>query len=96
MFSVLYSVLCFVFPVFFCAFYYIIDRVNQNSLSIYFRRANTDSGRANMDSGGPIRLQEGQYGFSRANTEPSMDFSKANTKPFMHFRRANTYYDIIL
>ena len=43
-----------------------------------------------MDSGGPRRIQEGQYGFRRANTQPSMGFRKANTKPSMHFRRANT------
>ena len=61
----------------------IIDRVNQNSLSMHFRRAN-------KDLGGPIRIQEGQYGFSRASTEPSMDFRKVNTKPSMHFRRAST------
>ena len=43
-----------------------------------------------MDSEGPIRIREGQYGFSRANTELSKDFRKANTKPSPHFRRANT------
>ena len=45
----------------------IIDRVHQNFLSMHFRRAN-------MDSGGPIRIQKGQYGFRRANTEPYMRF----------------------
>ena len=37
---------------FFQCFSYIIDRVHQNSPSMHFRRANTDSG-------GPIRIQEG-------------------------------------
>ena len=45
--------------------------------------------RANIDSGGPIRIQEGQYEFSRANTEPSFEFRNANSKPSIHFRRAN-------
>ena len=49
---------------------------------MHFRRANTDSG-------GPLQIHEGQYGFRRANTEPSMHFRKANTEPSMHFRRAN-------
>ena len=31
-----------------------------------------------------------QYGFRRANTEPSVHFRKANTEPSVHFRRANT------
>ena len=64
-----------------------IDRVHQNSQAMHFRRANTDSG-------GLIQFQEGQYGFTRANTELSMDFRKANTEPSMHFRRTNTatYY----
>ena len=43
-----------------------------------------------MESGGQIRIQEGQYGFSRASTETFMDFRKANTKPSLHFRRAHT------
>ena len=43
-----------------------------------------------MNSGGLIRIQEGQYGFSRANTELSMGLRKANTKLSMHFRSANT------
>ena len=47
---------------FFQCFSYIIDRVHQNSPTMYFRRANTDSG-------GPIRIQEGQYGFRRSNTD---------------------------
>ena len=64
---------------FFQCFSYIIDRVHQNSPSMHFRRANTDSG-------GPIRNQEGQYRFRRANT----DFRKVNTEPSMRFRRANT------
>ena len=59
------------------------DRVHQNSSSMHFRRAN-------MDSGGPIRIQEGQYGFRRANMEPSVHFRKANTEPSVYFRRANT------
>ena len=42
-----------------------------------------------MNSGGLIRIQEGQYGFSRANGL-SMGLRKANTKLSMHFRRANT------
>ena len=44
----------------FQCFSYIIDRVHKNSLSMHFRRANTDSGRL-------IQIQEGQYGFRRAN-----------------------------
>ena len=40
---------------FFQCFSYIIDRLHQNSPSMHFRRAN-------MDSGGPIRIKEGQYG----------------------------------
>ena len=36
---------------FFQFFSYIIDMVHQNSMSVHFRRANTDSG-------GPIRIQE--------------------------------------
>ena len=35
--------------------------------------------RDNMDSRGPIRIQEGQNGFIMANTDLSMDFRKANT-----------------
>ena len=61
----------------------IIDRVHRNSPSMHFRRANTNSG-------GPIRIEEGQYGFRRANTEPSVHFRKAYTEPSRHFRRANT------
>ena len=68
---------------FFQCFSYIIDRVHQNSPYMHFRWANTDSG-------GPIRIQEGQYGVRRANTELSMHFRKANTEPSMYFRRANT------
>ena len=68
---------------FFQCFSYIIDRVHQNSPSMHFKRANTDSG-------GPIRIQEGQFGFRRVNTEPSVHFRKANTEPSVHFRRANT------
>ena len=67
---------------FFQCFSYIMDRVHQNSPSMHFRRTNTDSG-------GLIRIQEDQYGFRRANTEPSMDFRKANTELSMYFRRAN-------
>ena len=37
-----------------------------------------------------VRIQEGQYGFRRANTEPYMHFRQANTEPSMHFRTANT------
>ena len=71
-------------------FSYIIDRVHHNSPSIHFRRANTDLG-------GPIRIQEGQYGFRRADTDsvgPIRNclwiLEKANTKLSMHFRTANT------
>ena len=67
----------------FQCFSYIVDRSHQNSPSMHFRRANTDSG-------GPIRIQESQYGLRRANTELSVHFRKANTKPSVHFRRANT------
>ena len=67
----------------FQCFSYILDRVYQNSPSMHFRRAN-------RDSGAPIRIQEGQYGFSRANTEPSVHFRKANTELSVHFRRVNT------
>ena len=55
---------------FFKAFLQIRDRVHQNSPSMHFRRANTDSG-------GPIRIQESQNGFNGANTEPSLGFRKA-------------------
>ena len=47
---------------FFQRFSYILDRVHHNSPSMHFRRVNTDSG-------GPIGIQEGQYGFRRANTD---------------------------
>ena len=47
---------------FFQFFSYIIDRVHQNCPTMHFRMSNTDSG-------GPIRIQEGQYGFRRANTD---------------------------
>ena len=47
---------------FFQCFSFIIDRVHQNSPALHFMRANTDSG-------GPIRIQDGQYGFRRANTD---------------------------
>ena len=47
---------------FFSAFFYIIGRVHQNSPYLHFRRANTNSG-------GPIRIQEGQYKFRKANTD---------------------------
>ena len=75
----------------FCqCFSYIIDRVQQNSPSMHFRRAN-------MDSGGPIPSQKGQYGFRRANMDSVRPirnrlwiFRKANTKPSIFFRRANT------
>ena len=66
---------------------------------MYFRRANTDSG-------GPIRIQEGQYGFRRANTDSggsiqiqggqyrfrraNTGFSRANTEPSRGLRKANT------
>ena len=43
-----------------------------------------------MDSGGPIRNQEGQYRIRSAKAEPFMDFRKANMEPSMHIRRANT------
>ena len=46
---------------FFQCFSDIIDRVHQNSPFMHFRSANTDSG-------GLIGIQEGQYGFKRANT----------------------------
>ena len=61
---------------FFQCFSYIIDRLHQNSPS--------------MPSRGPIWIQEGQYGFRRANTELSVHFKKAYTELSRHFRRANT------
>ena len=59
------------------------EGISKFPFSLHFRRANTDSL-------GPIHIQEGKYGFSRANTEPSLDVRKTNMKPFMHFCRANT------
>ena len=67
------------------------NRQGTSEFPVYaFQKGQYRYRRANIDSGGPIRIQEGQYGFSRANTEPSMNFSKANVEPSMHFRSANT------
>ena len=69
---------------FFQCFSYIIDTVHQNSPSMHFRR--------------PIQIQEGQYGFRKANTdsggpiriqEGHHGFRRANTEPSVHFRKAN-------
>ena len=65
---------------------------------MHFRRANTDSG-------GPIRIQEGQYGLRRANIdsggpiriqEGQYGFSRANTEPSLEFRKANSKPLLIL
>ena len=69
------NIIHFISNRFFQCFSFIIGRVHQNSPPMHFRRANTDSG-------GPKRIQDGLY-------ETVNEF-KANTKPSMHFRRANT------
>ena len=68
----------------------IYKRQGTSEFPVYaFQESQCGLRRANKDLGGPIRIEEGQYRVSRANTEPAMGFRKDNTKLPMHFRRAN-------